>query len=412
MISTLNILVISDLHAHSGDPRSGDAPSYFSTNSLYSSSDINPLISIPQVINRAGLKVDWLISPGDLGDRANPSAQVQAWNELKRIKEELGASQLIGTAGNHDIDSRRSFPEFDPKSSLQLLVPGFPLQLDCYNADDRVYIDRFWSRNFVVVPFEQFDCTLLLLNSCAFHGYSSDPASLPNEHVRGRLSPLTRAAIETAIRGITSRVNITLLHHHVIKHPYIDDGNSLMIGGDMLIDTLKETKKQWLIVHGHQHTPYLSYADATAFAPTVLSAGSVSAKTYRVKGGHPRNQIHHIAIPVSSIEPGGVEILGRVTTWTWAFEQGWQNATPDGGIPYQSGFGYRFSAVDTRDKIVLAAKKVSPQLLNWSEVIANAPKLNYLVPQDREDLISMLKALSVGVEVDTYGTPIRLEWRG
>jgi hypothetical protein len=161
----LDILVVSDLHAHSGDPRRGDAPSYYSTNSLYSAPDLNPLTGIATLLSKSGVTVDWITCPGDLGDKADPVAQRIAWEQLEQLRISLGATHLVGAAGNHDVDSRRLLSEFDPKSALQLLVPTFPIDVACFQANDRVYADRYWSNNFVLVPFPKIDCSLLLINS-------------------------------------------------------------------------------------------------------------------------------------------------------------------------------------------------------------------------------------------------------
>src|SRR3954470_1984884 len=110
----LDLLVISDLHAHAGDPEKSDAPSFLSTNALYDAPTINPMTAIPDLIRKEGLRADWVISPGDLGDKAQPAPQAFAWTSLSRIRDELGATHLIGTTGNHDIDSRRAFPNYDP----------------------------------------------------------------------------------------------------------------------------------------------------------------------------------------------------------------------------------------------------------------------------------------------------------
>jgi hypothetical protein len=257
----LDLLVVSDLHAHMGDPTQSSSPSFLSTNSLYG--DLNPITKIPELLKSENLAVDWVVSPGDLGDRAEPTAQKFAWDELERLRNKLGAKHLIATAGNHDLDSRRTSPDFDLKGSLQLLDPSFPIDLKCFEVGDGVYGDRYWSRNFAVIPFPDIDCTLLIINSCAFHGYTS-PLNLkpgdekpPDEHTRGKISSLTREAILKSVQNLTTRLNIVLVHHHPIKLPFVDDGNSLMIGGAELIDALKNTQKQWLIIHGHQHVPHL-----------------------------------------------------------------------------------------------------------------------------------------------------------
>lgn len=410
MKNSLEILVISDLHAHPGDPNKGNAPSAYSTNSNYGSPDVNPLADIPNLLKNSGLLVDWILCPGDLSDKADLSAQKAAWEHLEKIRAETKASRLIGAPGNHDIDSRRLLSDFDPKGALQTLVPTFPTDLVCYAAGDKVYADRFWSNNFVVIPFDEYDCSLVILNSCAFHGYSSDVKKAPNEHLRGKLSPLTLAAIKAATEKIKTRLNVLLVHHHPIKLPYVDDGNSIMIGGDKLLDVLKSTGKQWLVIHGHQHVPNLMYADSSTFAPVVLSAGSVAAKTWRMKGGPARNQIHHVALDLSQTEVSGVQILGQVTSWTWAYENGWQAARGSGIIPYKSGFGYRFDPLAMRDWVVKEAKQKAPQLLLWEDVVRAYPKLPFVTPSDREDLIKLIRDTGAKVECDQFDMPTKLEW--
>jgi hypothetical protein len=408
----LDILVVSDLHAHSGDPRKGDAPSYYSTNSLYSAADLNPLTGIATLIGKAGVDVDWIVCPGDLGDKADPAAQKIAWEQLEKLRIALGATHLLGATGNHDVDSRRLLPEFDPKSALQLLIPTFPIDAPCFQHNDRVYADRFWSNNFVLVPFPEISCSLLLINSCAFHGFASDVKKKTKaEHLNGKLSPLTLAAIKAATASLATKLNIALVHHHPVKIPFVDDGNSMMVGGDILIDHLKSTDKQWLIIHGHAHAPNLAYADASQTAPVVLSAGSVAAKTARVKGGYARNQIHHISISLDRIEHSGTQLFGRITSWSWAFENGWVKSSGTGVLPYSTGFGYKFDLVQTRDNIVVMAKARAPELLSWNDVLQAVPKLVFLAPDDHIALLKSLSTAGVKIEKDEFGIPVKLEWQ-
>lgn len=408
----LDILVISDLHAHPGDPRKGDAPSYYSTNSLYGAPDVNPLAGITELIDKAKLHVDWVVCPGDLGDKADPVAQKLAWEQLEKLRSALSADYLFGTTGNHDVDSRRVVPDFDPKSALQLLTPTFPIDVKCYDAGDRVYADRFWSNNFVLVPFPEFDCSVLIINSCGFHGFASDPKKKSKpEHLNGKLSVLTLSAIKRATASLTTKLNIAIVHHHPIKVPFVEDGDSVMVGGDILIDHLKSTDRQWLVIHGHAHAPHLAYADANQLAPVLLSAGSVAAKTSRVKGGHARNQIHHISIPLEQIEQSGAQLFGRVTSWAWAFENGWVRSSGTGVLPHETGFGYRFDMVQTRDKIVAMAKERAPELLFWTDVLNAIPKLVFLSPEDHAVLLKSVTAIGVKIEKNEYGIPLKLEWQ-
>ncbi|MDR6632583.1 3',5'-cyclic AMP phosphodiesterase CpdA [Phyllobacterium sp. 1468] len=409
--NVLNVLVISDVHAHSQDPRSSQTPSFYSTNSLFSDAGSNPLTDIPTIIKKHGLAVDWVLTPGDLGDRADPTSQKIAWEELEKIRQQTGATLLIGTTGNHDIDSRRNFPEFDPKSALQALKPMFPVSCSLFEENDGVYSDRFWSRNFVVIPFVEYDCTLVVLNSSAFHGYASDTKGPSREHLRGKISPLTLEAIKKELAGHNTRLNIVLLHHHLSKHPWIEDSDSFVIGGDKLSEYLKETGKQWLVIHGHQHVPHLSYADGTPLAPVVLSAGSVAARTYDVRGVHPRNQIHHISVHLDDMDPSGAEVLGNITSWTWAVGSGWREASVDGGLPFKCGFGYRPSAIELRNKLVTAAKTAAPGVHRWANVLSMDPKLQFLTSDDLAQVLSMVQQTGTVVDFDRHQLPEHLEWR-
>ena len=203
MKDKLDFLIVSDLHAHAGDPAHSSSPSLISTNSLYQG--LNPIRAIPSLLKKESLSADWIVSPGDLGDRAEPGAQRFAWTELAWLRDKIAAELLIGTAGNHDLDSRRVFPDYDLKGTLQLLDPSFPIDLSCFENGDGVFGDRYWSRNFVVVPFLAYDCTLVIVNSCAFHGYTSEETSVA-EHTRGKLSAVTRDAIVKAVNnGNTSQ---------------------------------------------------------------------------------------------------------------------------------------------------------------------------------------------------------------
>lgn len=145
MPNPLRILVISDLHAQVAAPSSGH--SYYSVSGLYQSESNNPLSGICSLLKKEGLTADWVLCPGDISDRADPFAQEAAWAKLNQIRVELGASQLIGSAGNHDLDSRRMNKDIDPRDALLSLNPPFPSS----SPGDNTYLtaDKYWARNFV-----------------------------------------------------------------------------------------------------------------------------------------------------------------------------------------------------------------------------------------------------------------------
>ncbi len=386
----LNVLVISDPHAHARDPLASDSPSYYSTDSKYRTAQLHPFVGLAQQIKAEGLKVDWIFAPGDLGDKADATAQKAAWDDLEEVRRSLGATLLFGTVGNHDVDSRRKIAEFDPKGTLQALVPTFPTKFACFEDDDKVFSDRYWSRNFVKIDFTDLSTKLIIINSSAFHGYQSENDKVPAEHLHGRISPITLDLIRKQL-GSPAAINIVLLHHHVRTHPWIKDGGSLAIGADRLLEMLKATDHQWIIVHGHQHVPHLSYADATPFAPVILSSGSVAAKTYQVQGGFPRNQMHLLSIDIDQSVANGSLPYGEVTSWSWTPEVGWGRAKSDAGLPFSCGFGFRPNFLELRDQLYAQASRGKDGLAKWTDLISSEQRLSFLVPEDMTGLLTLLR---------------------
>ena len=188
----LNILVLSDLHAYTPVNGVERVPSFLFNTTVTPADRPNPLLSIPDLIKGEGLQVDWVLCPGDIGDKANPDAQTFAWEQLKHIRDQLNAQVLIGTAGNHDIGSRLLVNGFDPKGHLQSLSPRFP------GIEDAS--DKYWARNFHIVV--EGNVRLLNLNSSAFHGYHSDQESdtSKSEYRHGRVSLDTIEQIKREIK--------------------------------------------------------------------------------------------------------------------------------------------------------------------------------------------------------------------
>lgn len=154
MSNALNILIISDIHAFNGNPDDGEAPSYYSTWPQFQNSDVrNPFRTIHALLAQENLSVDWILCPGDLADRADPTAQGLTWGALEKLRNDVQAKRLFGTAGNHDIDSRLAYDEVDIKGSLQSLSPVFPGLGDSQ-------CDFYWSRNFAIM--EDADVSLVM----------------------------------------------------------------------------------------------------------------------------------------------------------------------------------------------------------------------------------------------------------
>src|SRR5207253_4694190 len=93
----------------------------------------------------------------------------------------LGCKLVVGTTGNHDVDSRLTHHKFDPLEVLKTLVPLYPFPDDTANG-------QYWMRHFVAHENDLY--RLIVLNSSAYH------AGNPQELERGRISSATIERIE------------------------------------------------------------------------------------------------------------------------------------------------------------------------------------------------------------------------
>lgn len=382
---TLKIAVVSDLHVFNGSSEDSKSPSMIGTADAQDAPERHPLRGLADMIERDNLSADLLICPGDLSDKADPTALIFAWNKLNQLKDQLGAKHLLATAGNHDIDSRNQHDDHDPKGNLQALDPMFP-------GVDEALCDRFWSRNFVIVELE--DVRILLLNSSAFHGYGSDAKP---EFRHGRISSRTISVLRTALAGGEKRINILVCHHHPITHnPVNEEDYSEMGGGDRLIDLLDSGEYgSWLLIHGHKHYPRLAYASGGASSPIIFSAGSLSAFLYQKIASRARNQFYIINIPIDDLDALDLDLAGTVTAWDWINMSGWQPAGAGSGLPHQVGFGWRESVRTIATTVAkhLEDKKV---VLTGEELLAAIPKMRFLRPEELEAVLRRLR-LSHGV---------------
>ncbi len=395
MQTDLNILVISDIHAFNGSADDGNSPSYYSTWPQFQNSDLrNPFRTIPTILGQEGLSVDWILCPGDLADRADPVAQGIAWTALENLRKVLNAKHLFGTAGNHDIDSRLAYSEFDTKGALQSIIPTFPglTEAQC---------DFFWSRNFAVV--ECPDVLLIILNSSAFHGINSDQKRANYmEFEHGRVSDRTIEAILKHLPSSSKVLNILLTHHHFYRNDRIFSTDySTMINGTKLLDLLLQaTSRPWFVLHGHLHYPEIAYGKGDGASHIIFSAGSFSRKLDELRQ-ESSNQFYHIRFPLNRYQEIGWDACGICRAWDWVPEQGWKIARNVGRIPGRSGFGCRASQVHLATQIGNFVSARPSKVADWGEIASNTPNLEFLLPTDLDRVIARLQQQSLKV----YGRP-------
>ncbi|MBS0375712.1 MAG: metallophosphoesterase [Proteobacteria bacterium] len=367
----IRLLVLSDLHV---DPDPTSDESHLSMTPSPTSPNGDPFVTALELIKTEAIAADYVLCPGDLGNRAHPGALADAWKRLAELKQAVGAQQLIAATGNHDLDSRLKHNSYDPTEILKGLAPRYPVSSESES-------NRYWAHHFAVV--EATNLRVVSLNSSAYHW-------IENEWERGRVSIATLEEIKRYLSGASPKlVNVLLCHHHPHRHPELRIPNSsfdVMMDGNHLVHLLGSGDfGSWMIVHGHKHHPNLIYASGAANPPVVLSCGSFSARIYKELSTLARNQMYLIEYPLNDIRDLG--LVGRVRAWDWAYGRGWAIAA-NGQLPAVSPFGAREAPTVYANRIFRLVSEGSYS--RWDELVRLEPMLDYLPPEKAQKVFSLL----------------------
>nr|WP_254803934.1 metallophosphoesterase [Methylobacterium sp.]USU34558.1 metallophosphoesterase [Methylobacterium sp.] len=382
----MKVLVVSDLHAHSGSAAEGAAPSFLYAKKDPSQTDRSVISLIGDILEEESITVDLLLCPGDIADKADPTAQRFAWGELLALKKRVGAKAIIASAGNHDVDSRMKFSTYDPKGALQTLKPPFP------GLDEKA-CDKYWSRNFHI--YTSGTIRLVNLNSSAFHGYHSDEPkdTLKSEYHHGRVSNITIDNICQSIAKSNYKTNILLTHHHIYKNQHIyDEDYSEMVFGSKLLDRLMaETDSSWLVIHGHQHFPEISYSRGTSNSSVIFSAGSVSASLIAPYSSEATNQFYVIEVEQNDQITKGWSPCGTVRAWHWANRRQWVKSNLSQAIAYGTGFGCRALPADLARDIVQAFHATGKVYLTGADIYGLVPHTKFVTKEHMNQVLSAIR---------------------
>lgn len=398
----LRILVVSDLHIHQSPPTDADSPSYLSALPEFRGPKINPIEGIVPLLKGSDHgKIDWIVCGGDIGNKGDSVSAAAAWTMLESLRKRLGAKKLIGTVGNHDVDSRRTLAGQRPDQGLKDLAPGFPIS-------DRNLAARFWANDYVFWRDAKADTTLLIVNTCTLHGVAV-PKDREAEYNRGFVPmPLINKVANEAPGKLSSR-NILLMHHHIRQHPWVTGDVSHAVNGPQLLDVLKDSAGSWFVIHGHQHLPNISYGDGSPDAPIVLSAGSLAAKTYPVRGRSPRNQLYLVEIGHSENDAPRSSLRGRVFAWNWTPSMGWVEAPAESGLARVSGFGHRGGLPHLAAEVHRELASAPGGYLAWKNLVERIDALQFLLREDLDSLVQLLARNNVSVHYDFFQCPSMLQ---
>lgn len=378
------ILILSDLHAYSPSDKAAREPSFLIASSKEGAT--NPIRTIPDILKQEGLSVDWILCPGDIADQADPDAQTFAWQELVELKKAVKAKLLLSTAGNHDVDSRLKFSNYDPKGHLQGLEPPFP--------GIKIAADKYWARNYHI--HEQGSVRLVNLNSAAFHGFHSQEQGSISEYRHGRVSTRTIDAIVDEIGRKKFQTNILFTHHHPYRNDaiYEDDYSEMQLGGKLVAALTEATSSSWLIIHGHQHYPQMSYGPDVTFPPLIFSAGSITAKIASPMSAEAPNQFYHITLETDTSRTNGWWPCGKVRAWSWVHRREWQS-TPDGqNIPDGLGFGCRDNVLSLTN-VIRDYVSAHDSYVTMQQISGAHPHLQFVNRKIFEEVFRQLKEHSI-----------------
>lgn len=375
-MAKIRILVCSDLHAYDGRGAGSEIPSSMDI----SQPTNNPIKALDVFLEKEGVPFDVLVCPGDLGHKALPIATIWAWESIVGLAKTNDAT-ILATAGNHDLDSRVEYNEYDPKGMIQGLSPKFPVE-------EESLFHKYWSQHFCICI--EKGVRFVLLNSCAFHG-------IGDEKDHGRLSKYTLEQMKKDVPENSFKINILVLHHppHNQSESGQGDGDGLKLGDD-LIQWLDAREDDWLIIYGHKHFANLSYARGSAQPSVLLSAGSVTATPPHEYAPNGKNQVHVITIDEAEIANHG--FVGRVDSYDWYSGCDWSTADDKGGLPALCGFGYRGRNKDLVTRIDSLFLTTDSVLI--ADLELKVPEINWLDPIARQKLILSLEEKSI-----TYSPP-------
>jgi len=372
----LSLAIISDLHCHPEDfTIDGKAidDTYLKTDMLRSNILNHPVESLLKLVeDESNLTVDLTICPGDFTNKSNRQGLISGWNYCLEINKALNGEEIVGTIGNHDVDSFLNYSNYS-FANARGVKNKFPFAENTQGS-----LKNFWSVGGAFL--EKESCRILIINSCHFHQNKVSS-------VAGEVSDELLDYIEDYLKSIDDdKIFICLTHHHPIDHSMLDLGEKDKIVNSQRLISLLGKYKVDLFIHGHKHHALLRHyiCDEHNYQIPIFSAGSFSATTNH-SWTQKRNHFHVINIKKN----GKLRAKGRIRTWTFLPRNGWKINADDFGFEPYTGFGF-VGDLDRLCNQILEFVKVGDNK-KWGDVVDHLPDLMYLNPLQTDELEKLFK---------------------
>lgn len=369
---------MSDLHCHKEDKKRATQDSHLLVGSLRRLRGRHPVQALLDLIELEKLHADVLLVPGDLANKADQEGLSQAWELVLEVGKALNCKKVIPVLGNHDVESRRAGRGSDREAVYlaKNLRPGFPFAKDEDCA-------RFFSDGCCVIELAE-QVELVAINSVIGHTdeASAKRGTFGTDRI-DRLREVLREQMKAPLR-------LAMLHHHPILHsgPFSPD-RDVLLTGDVLLSALKDHDCRF-IIHGHKHLARLRKSDNV----TVFAAGSFAA-LWNDYGKSMGNLFHLVDIEHGSTVAS--DLRGVIRSWTFLAGTGWDKSHHVFcGFPFRTGFGAAASVDQIRDAVSqLVASQPTSSFIPESEILRVAPDVQFLMPEDFDDLQDRLKDLKL-----------------
>ncbi|MCB0753305.1 MAG: metallophosphoesterase, partial [Ignavibacteriae bacterium] len=324
-MKSIKIAIVSDLHCHPSDlviegKKIDDT--YLKTDLLRSPNKDHPVESLLKLIKAEDLECDLTLCPGDFTNKSNVQGLISGWDFCLEIGNALKSSDVIGTLGNHDVDSFLNYSEYS-LTNVKGVKKGFPFK-DSSNG----ILDKFWSLGCGII--EKEDIRIIVVNSCHFHHNKFKSGS-------GEVSDELIEYVDEYLSEVKDdKICLLLTHHHPIDHSMLKLGEEdKILNSDKLLEILGKYRVD-LIIHGHKHHALLRYHQCLEnnHKIPIFSSGSFSA-TSNIIFTQQRNHFHMIEISKN----GTKNAKGKLKTWTYFPMQGWILNHDNKGFDAYCGFG-------------------------------------------------------------------------
>lgn len=371
-VPKFRVAIASDLHCHSLRECSGRQESGLIAGLARHPASQHPVQALLEMIDREKLMTDLLVCPGDLAHKVSSIGFEHAWFEMRSLRDALGASDLLGTLGNHDVSSRsnRGDPFFLAKSSHS----DFPLS----SSQNR---DHFWLHGYTIYPTSSHSDVVVL--NTAFHHFSE------SEAVRGTFPDERIDSLQATLSKLPNPgMRMALMHHHPILHSFPGSPSvDVLPNGDRLLNVLGCAGCTF-IVHGHRHQPRLSRHCNGGQLLLVLAAGSFSRNLGADLSSVTRNLFHI----VDWNQESDLEPWGTIRTWEFRWGQGWKPASAaSAGFPYTAGFGPA-SVLDIERRLIAYLNQMTQRWIPFEDLVNAIPDLIYLIPDELNNVLCSIES--------------------